>query len=863
MSETFPHAEVSQKWYKKWSATGLLKKLGTRPHPQGTWVFPDTQNELEDLIRGEVEPKEQVKNISASLSDKDTDELLSISIEIPEEPEIEIPEIYNEELLEENPLLSNTTISAEENLQQSETLTTESQSETFIDLPTNLADFINLPRSKNTQKQVIVLLTNEWNEVLVCYPSSPELFYNQPQLLTLNITPNIKNVEEYIVSSILEATGFFVSTPNFVTNFAQSAPTNTVAAVVQYSVSSTDPIVLSDQYKDAKWVSIHRAIHKIPQLSSQLALNTFATTFPAFFKIDDPKSINEIDRGRLLNTTFRERVAGFVRLKGSNKFVMFTKKDDNRYFSPGGGIDDDETVLEAYLREAIEEAGLVNLSSGQLVLTCHEFLPHKHILSHSLSHYVYAEISPEDFENRVSSEIDEDKAGHDGELVLVTLDEIIKRNNWDNFNAAIDNIVLNIPFSIESEFEEEAKSIIKKGFFSKLTESHLTDEQDSDEDDEDEVIESVHVEQPVPEHDEIKELLDEELEIEEELNEINEKDKDDEKVETELPNKQPINVAETIQTSQIDAVILPLISTYSEPEKEEVDVVKSAVVEELESEEDVKKRIEQELDSELKQEVDEDEENSQFKGKDTVWDVLKPTFFDATTTGLPDTEEIIREIFENPLEEEIEQISREISAEESENQLETIEWYNKNVEHYVISSPLRRTNDEFKVWIDRLLTSLKPQSDILEVGSGFGRDADYIESLGYFVRRTDAAVSMVELQQETGKEAELFNPLTENVDGMFDAIFANGVLGHFTESQALLSLEKLSQNLKPDGMFAFSVKVGEGEEMQEGRLRHYWQQERLEYLVNQAGYSIQHLTLVNNATTSEDQWFLVIAKVNK
>ncbi|HJU40757.1 MAG TPA: hypothetical protein VJ724_14400, partial [Tahibacter sp.] len=38
----------------------------------------------------------------------------------------------------------------------------------------------------------------------------------------------------------------------------------------------------------------------------------------------------------------------------------------------------------------------------------------------------------------------------------------------------------------------------------------------------------------------------------------------------------------------------------------------------------------------------------------------------------------------------------------------------------------------------RLMDVVKPGAQILEVGSGAGRDADFVESLGAHVRRTDA-----------------------------------------------------------------------------------------------------------------------------
>jgi hypothetical protein len=50
---------------------------------------------------------------------------------------------------------------------------------------------------------------------------------------------------------------------------------------------------------------------------------------------------------------------------------------------------------------------------------------------------------------------------------------------------------------------------------------------------------------------------------------------------------------------------------------------------------------------------------------------------------------------------------------------------------------------------------------VLEIGSGPGRDADFVESLGVSVRRTDATRAFRDAQQARGRHVERLNVLTD------------------------------------------------------------------------------------------------------
>ena len=70
---------------------------------------------------------------------------------------------------------------------------------------------------------------------------------------------------------------------------------------------------------------------------------------------------------------------------------------------------------------------------------------------------------------------------------------------------------------------------------------------------------------------------------------------------------------------------------------------------------------------------------------------------------------------------------------------------------------------------------------MLEIGTGGGRDAALMEQLGLRVRRTDITPAFVAILREQGHEADLIDPLVDDLtspDGAYDAVWANASLLH-------------------------------------------------------------------------------------
>ncbi len=191
----------------------------------------------------------------------------------------------------------------------------------------------------------------------------------------------------------------------------------------------------------------------------------------------------------------------------------------------------------------------------------------------------------------------------------------------------------------------------------------------------------------------------------------------------------------------------------------------------------------------------------------------------------------------------------------------TLQSYNDHIDDYIAGTP-QQIELDFKDWVDAALTVIPPGATVLEIGSGFGRDADYIESKGFKVIRTDAAKGFVDLLINKGHEARLLDALKDSFGTNLDMIFAHAVLLHFDPDQVLMVINKAHDCLKSGGVFAFSLKEGTGSEWSEAKLNSpryfkYWSEADLKSLLNNSAFKNFE---VSKRDSGRDMWLQVIAK---
>jgi len=151
-----------------------------------------------------------------------------------------------------------------------------------------------------------------------------------------------------------------------------------------------------------------------------------------------------------------------------------------------------------------------------------------------------------------------------------------------------------------------------------------------------------------------------------------------------------------------------------------------------------------------------------------------------------------------------------VSAEALAKNRQTISSYEDYAEQY--DAIVRHVpNPREQAALKRLVAIAGTGGQILEVGSGPGYDADFLESLGVNVRRTDATQRFLELQAARGKHGELLDLITDDLGGPYDAVLALCVLIHVPRDQTDQVLAKIAGSLRPGGAFLVSMRNGDGE----------------------------------------------------
>lgn len=157
----------------------------------------------------------------------------------------------------------------------------------------------------------------------------------------------------------------------------------------------------------------------------------------------------------------------------------------------------------------------------------------------------------------------------------------------------------------------------------------------------------------------------------------------------------------------------------------------------------------------------------------------------------------------------------------------------------------------------RMAKRVPPGGLVLEVGSGPGRDADFVESLGSKVRRTDATQAFLDLQAERGKHGDRLNLLSDRLGGPYDAILAMCVLIHIDRAHTDGVLRKVTRALRPGGGFLVSVREGTGETPGNFHMT-YWTRTAFVARLDRAGLKVEWDG--RRVDSDRDTWLTFLAR---
>ena len=195
----------------------------------------------------------------------------------------------------------------------------------------------------------------------------------------------------------------------------------------------------------------------------------------------------------------------------------------------------------------------------------------------------------------------------------------------------------------------------------------------------------------------------------------------------------------------------------------------------------------------------------------------------------------------------------------------TIETYRQNFEKYVQRTP-DKSHGEFSEWLDSFVSRIPAGGAILEIGSASGRDARYFASKGFKVICTDVIPEALQKLSDEGFETSEFDfrstPKPEWAN-KFNGFFANAVLLHAPPNVFENALRNIALVLKEDGIAAFSLKAGEGEEqslekLDAPRYFRYHTEPEIREILSKLPFDI-----ISVSHAEQGKWLHVVMKLRK
>ena len=197
---------------------------------------------------------------------------------------------------------------------------------------------------------------------------------------------------------------------------------------------------------------------------------------------------------------------------------------------------------------------------------------------------------------------------------------------------------------------------------------------------------------------------------------------------------------------------------------------------------------------------------------------------------------------------------------------ETVHAYDLDAPAYAAATAA--VPDRVRTALEELAQRLGDGARVLEVGSGGGRDALLMESLGLAVRRTDVTPGFVALLRGQGHACDLLDPLVDDLtcaEGPYDAVWANASLLHVARADLPTVLARLAAVTRPGGLLRATLKEGDGDGWSThgavARPRHftYWRAPALAEVVTASGWV--DVAVRSGLAGSRGEWWLEVSAV--
>ena len=174
----------------------------------------------------------------------------------------------------------------------------------------------------------------------------------------------------------------------------------------------------------------------------------------------------------------------------------------------------------------------------------------------------------------------------------------------------------------------------------------------------------------------------------------------------------------------------------------------------------------------------------------------------------------------------------------------TLDYYNQQAEEFVNST----VDVDFSNIQNQFIEMLPKGSTILDLGCGSGRDSKAFKNAGYKVIALDGSEELCKIaSKHIGQEVicSTFQDLelSEEIDG----IWACASLLHLEKEEIIYTINKLSKNLKQDGILYASFKYGDFTGERNGRFFTDMTEESFSIMMN----DIKDLKVIKQMTSDD------------
>ena len=197
----------------------------------------------------------------------------------------------------------------------------------------------------------------------------------------------------------------------------------------------------------------------------------------------------------------------------------------------------------------------------------------------------------------------------------------------------------------------------------------------------------------------------------------------------------------------------------------------------------------------------------------------------------------------------------------------TIATYEQAAERYV-GQTVHPPTSALLTLLDAVVAAVGPSGRVLELGSGPGHDANYLERHGLHVDRTDATAAFVDRLRAAGHDARFLDARPDELadsGGPYDAVLADAVLLHLTRPQFADVLRRARRAVTDSAVLALTLKEGDGEAWSSAKLDLprffvYWRAADVRVQLEAAGWRVQ---TIEHIAGRFEPWLYVVARATQ